>query len=208
MQRTICGSVLLCAVLMTAAAACAQQAHSNLLPGIASADVALTYNLERAKIASSNCGCFWLNGASAEVAVPVYRGFSAAASFGGATASNIAPGVDLSKFSYVFGPRYTYNISRYTDRYTKRHAAQIFGEALFGGAHGFNSVFPAAGGSTNTANSFAMQLGGGLDVALSRGFGVRALQLDYVRTSLSNNASNTQNDFRIAFGVTYRFAKH
>ncbi|MGP8259653.1 MAG: hypothetical protein ACLQM6_06830 [Acidobacteriaceae bacterium] len=208
MQRSLCGSVLLCGVLMTAAAACAQQTHPNLLPGIASADVALTYNLERAKVASSNCGCFWLNGASAEVAVPVYRGFSATGSFGGATASNIAPGVDLSKFTYVFGPRYTYNISRYTDRYTKKHAAQIVGEALFGGTHAFNSSFPAPGGAITSANSFAMQLGGGLDIALSRGFGVRALQLDYVRTSLSNNASNTQNDFRIAFGVTYRFAKH
>jgi len=85
MQRTIRGSVLLCGVLMTAAAACAQTgAIQSALPGIASADVAVTYSLERAKIASSNCGCFWLNGASAEVAVPVYRGVSAVGSFGGA----------------------------------------------------------------------------------------------------------------------------
>jgi hypothetical protein len=122
MQRTICGSVLLCGVLMTAAAAAhAQQAHHDLLPGIASADVALTYNLEQAKIASSNCGCFWLNGASAEVAVPVFRGFSAAGNFGGAAASNITPGVSLSKFSYVFGPRYTYDISRYSGHTRTQH---------------------------------------------------------------------------------------
>jgi len=203
MQRTICGSVLLCAVLMTTVAACAQQAHPNMLPGIASADVALTYNLERAKIASSNCGCFWLNGASAEVAVPFYPGISAVGSFGGATASNITPGVDLSKFTYVFGPRYTYDISRYSGIATRGHSTHLFGEALFGGTHAFNSSFPATGGAVPTANSFAMQLGGGIDVALSRGFGVRALQLDYIRTSLPNNASNTQNDLRIAFGVTY-----
>jgi len=193
---------------MTAAAAAhAQQAHHDLLPGIASADVALTYNLEQAKIASSNCGCFWLNGASAEVAVPVFRGFSAAGNFGGAAASNITPGVSLSKFSYVFGPRYTYDISRYSGIATRGHSTRLFGEALFGGAHGFNSVFPSTSGSTPTANSFAMQLGGGVDVALSHGFGVRALQLDYIRTRLPNNASNSQNDLRIAFGATYRIGK-
>jgi hypothetical protein len=192
---------------MTTAMAHAQQAQSNLLPGIASADVAVTYNLERAKIASSNCGCFWMNGASAEVAVPVYRSVSAVGSFGGATASNITPGVDLSKFTYVFGPRYTYDISHYTDRYTKKHAAQIYGEALFGGTHAFGSSFPATGGAIPTANSFAMQLGGGADVALSRGFGVRAFEVDYLRTSLPNNASNSQNDLRIAFGVTYHRGK-
>jgi len=192
---------------MTAAAACAQQAHPNLLPGIASADVAVTYSLERAKIASSNCGCFWLNGASAEVAVPVYRGVSAVGSFGGATASNITPGVDLSKFTYVFGPRYTYDISRYSGIATRGHSTHLYGEALFGGIHAFGSSFPATGGAVPTANSFAMQLGGGADVALSRGFGLRVLQLDYIRTSLPNNASNTQNDLRIAFGVTYRIGK-
>jgi hypothetical protein len=52
-----------------------------------------------------------------------------------------------------------------------------------------------------------MQLGGGVDVALSRGFGVRAIEVDYVRTSLPNNASNTQNDLKIAFGVTYHIGK-
>jgi len=208
MQRTICGSVLLCAVLMTTGVACAQQAHANLLPGIVSADVALTYNLERAKIASSNCGCFWLNGAGAEVAVPVYHGVSAVASFGGVTASNITPGVDLSKVSYVFGPRYTYDISHYSGIATRGHSTHLFGEALFGGTHAFNSSFPATGGAVSSANSFALQLGGGVDIALSRGFGVRALQVDYIRTSLPNNASNTQNDLRIAFGVTYHMGKH
>lgn len=207
MQRTICGSVLLCGVLMTAAMAHAQQAHPNLLPGIASADVAVTYNLERAKIASSNCGCFWMNGASAEVAVPFYPGFSAVGSFGGATASNITPGVDLSKFTYVFGPRYTYDISRYSGIATHGHSTHLFGEALFGGTHAFGSSFPATGGAVPTANSFALQLGGGVDVALSRGFGVRALQVDYIRTNLPNNASNSQNVLHIAFGVTYHIGK-
>ena len=207
MQRTICGSVLLCGVLMTAAMTQAQQAHPYMLPWATSADVAVTYNLERAKIASSNCGCFWMNGASAEGALNFRHNLGAVALLGGAHASNITPGVDLSKFTYLFGPRYSYDISRYTDRYTRKHAAQIFGEALFGGVHGFSSSFPAPSGVTSSANSFAMQLGGGLDLALKKGFGVRALELDYVRTSLPNNTSNAQNDLRIAFGASYHIGK-
>ena len=192
---------------MTTAAAHAQKAHTNLLPGIASADVAVTYNLERAKIASSNCGCFWMNGASVEVAVPFYPGISAVGSFGGATASNITPGVDLSKFTYVFGPRYTYDISRYTDRYTQKHAAHLFGEALFGGTHAFNSSFPATGGAAPTANSFALQLGGGWDIAITKHCAIRAFEADYIRTGLPNNAANNQNYLRLAFGVTYHFQR-
>ena len=34
--------------------------------------------------------------------------------------------------------------------------------------------------------------------------GVRVLELDFLRTSLPNNAANSQNDLRIAFGLSYR----
>jgi len=127
-------------------------------------------------------------------------------SLGGAHASNITPGVDLSKFTYVFGPRYTYDISRYSSIATRGHSTHLFGEALFGGTHAFSSSFPSPGSAVTSANSFVLQLGGGVDVALSRGFGVRALEVDYLRTSLPNNASNFQNDLRLAFGVTYHIS--
>jgi hypothetical protein len=39
---------------------------------------------------------------------------------------------------------------------------------------------------------------------LAKGFGLRALQLDYVRTSLPNASTNSQNDFRLGLGITYR----
>jgi peptidoglycan-associated lipoprotein len=106
--------------------------------------------------------------------------------------------VNLGKISYLAGPRYT--IAR-----TSR--VRIFAEGLFGGAHGFDSFFPSSGGLVPTANSFAMQFGGGMDVALRDGFGIRAIELDYVRTGLPNNDANSQNDLRIAFGVSYQFNK-
>jgi hypothetical protein len=33
---------------------------------------------------------------------------------------------------------------------------------------------------------------------------MRVLELDFVHTSLPNNAGNSQNDLRIGFGVTFR----
>lgn len=203
MHRSVLGSLLLGEVLMMAAMVHAQQARPYVLPGATSADVAVTYNLERAKVAASNCGCFWMNGGGVEGALNFRHGLGAVALLDADHASNITPGVGLSKFTYVFGPRYTFSpMRRQQQRQTR-----LFGEALFGAAHGFSSSFPAPGGTASSANSFAMQLGGGVDVAVGRGFGVRALEVDYVRTSLPNNASNSQNDLRLAFGITYHVGK-
>lgn len=192
MRGTICGSVLLAGAIMTAVAAAAQK------PSQVSTDLAVTYTLERSKTTGSGCNCFWLNGGSAEGAVTFYRGLGIAASFSGSAASNVAPGVNFAKLSYLAGPRLT--ISK---RYVR-----VFGEALFGGVHGFDSLFPATPTVTTTANAFALQAGGGMDVPLRRGFSVRALELDYVRTTLPNDASNSQNDLRLGFGIAYRLGRH
>ena len=42
-----------------------------------------------------------------------------------------------------------------------------------------------------------------MSLFFSKSWGVRLLEADYVRTSLPNNASNTQNDLRLAFGVIW-----
>ena len=159
--------------------------------------VAVTYDLERAKTAAIGGSGFWLQGGGVDMAIPFYKGFGIAGSFSGAHASNIRPGFNLGKLTYLVGPRYTFGGSR----------VQVFGEGLFGGVHAFDSVFPATGGVTSSANSFAMQFGGGVDVPLRNGFGLRALELDYVRTGLANNGTNSQNDLRLGFGMSYRFKR-
>jgi hypothetical protein len=164
--------------------------------GVGAPVISVTYNLERGK-AAMNGGGFWLQGAGADVALPVYSRFSIAGSLSGAHASNIQPGMDLNKLSYVAGPRFTYEISHFS----------IFGQGLFGGSHGFESIFPFPGAVKPSANSFAMQLGGGLDIFGENGLGVRAFELDYVRTGLPNNGTDTQNDLRLAFGLSYRFPR-
>jgi peptidoglycan-associated lipoprotein len=165
--------------------------------------VAFSLSLERAQVANVGCGCFWLQGGSTDVAVPFYRGLSIVGSFGGGSVSNIHPGgAGLSKLTYLGGPRYTFDTSHFAG---VPNGPQIFGEALFGGAHGFSSTFPAVGAVPTSANSFAMQFGGGVDLPLAKGIGVRLIEADYVRTSFPNNGSNTQNDLRIAFGISYNF---
>jgi hypothetical protein len=154
---------------------------------------AVTYDLERVKTAAIGGSDFWLQGGSVDLAIPFYKGLGVAGSFSGAHASNIQPGVNLSKLTYVAGPRYTFGGPH----------IQIFGEGLFGGAYAFDGIFPATGGVLASANSYAIQIGSGVDVPLRNGFGVRALEVDYVRTALPNNGTNSQNDLRLSFGLSY-----
>jgi hypothetical protein len=163
-----------------------------------------TYTTERAKIAATDCGCFWLRGGSADASIKLFHSLGIAAELTGLHKSGIGSGVDLNQISFMAGPRYTYRTHRWSDRFlSETRPSSIFGEALFGVAHGFNGVFPTSSGLVTSANSSSVQIGGGLNIALAHGFGVRAFELDYVRTSLPNDATGTQNDLRLAFGVTY-----
>jgi hypothetical protein len=103
---------------------------------------------------------------------------------------------------FAMGPRYTYSPAWSAHSMGKM---AIFGEGLFGGKHGFNTVFPSSRGALGAASSFAMQLGGGVDLRFARHLGVRAVEADYVRSTLPNGAANTQNDLRLAGGVVFHF---
>jgi hypothetical protein len=199
MSRTLWAGALLAGALACGPMAQAQQESRPL-----SVDLAVTYTGERAKIASTSCGCFWLQGGSVNGAITLFRGLGVAANLTGEHSPNIGPGVDLNKLAFMAGPRYTLRTARWTNRFLgAKHGTSVFGEALFGYAHGFNGIFPTSSGVEASANAFSMQIGGGLNVRIARNFGIRALELDYVRTSLPNSASNTQNDLRLNFGVSY-----
>jgi outer membrane immunogenic protein len=187
-------AALLLGVMAASGQAVAQQQQTPSKFHFGAPSVAVTYDFERAKVSNVSCGCFWLKGGSADLAVPFYRGLSVAGSIGGDHATG-NPGGGLSKISYMAGPRYTFGVP----------STRIFGEALFGGVHAFDGTFPATGAVPSSANSYAMQIGGGLDLMLHGGFALRAFEVDYVRTALPNNGSNTQNDLRLAFGLSYHF---
>jgi hypothetical protein len=196
--KTFWGSILLAGSLCATPLLQAQQVFHQL-----SGDLAVTYSIERAKIASIDCGCFWLQGGSVSGAISLFHGLGIAANFTGEHAANIAPGEDLSKIAFMAGPRYTLHASHGDGWFSEKRRITLFGEALFGVAHGFDSVFPTSSGFETSANSFSLQVGGGLNLGLTKHFGVRAFEADYVHTSLPNSLGNTQNDFRLAFGVTY-----
>jgi hypothetical protein len=173
-------------------------------PSTTTTDLAITYVAERAKIASIECGCFWLEGGSMNAAVTFYRGLGVAANITGGHASSVTPGVDLDKVSFMMGPRYTYRPDKWRG-HSFGQQVRIFGEGLAGGVHGFNTVFPTAGGVAGAASSFTFQVGGGLDWTIWRNIGIRVVEADYVRSTLPNGGNNTQHDLRLAAGISFHF---
>jgi hypothetical protein len=209
MRKTVARDTLLAGVFILAgAAACAQQAQPIARRSSLSIDLGLTYVAERAKIAPGNCGCFWPHGGGADAAITFGKGLGIAAVLNGDHASNIAPGVDVNRVAFMAGPRYTRRIHTWSADSQQERNLQFFGEGLFGVTHAFDGVYPASSGVTSSANAFAMQAGGGINLRLSKNFGLRLVQVDYARTTLPNNASNTQNDLRLAFGIAWHFTRH
>lgn len=96
--------------------------------------------------------------------------------------------------SYLFGPRVNF---RHFDHFVP------FAEAMFGAAHAGAQLT----GDT-TQSTFAMALGGGLDVVLTKYLAWRFFQADYLMTNFSGtlvNANARQNNFRIGTGAVLRW---
>jgi hypothetical protein len=197
------GSVLLASTyLISAAIALGQQSKGRGETPPVSADFSITYSMEQSQLAPGHCGCFWFQGAGADAAFTLWKGLGVAGAMTGQHA-NQAPGMDIDKIVYVLGPRYTF---AFRPHQAGLPPVQLFGEFLLGGLHGFNSIFPATTGLNPSATSFALQTGGGINAFVSKRFAVRAIEVEYLRTSLPNNYSNVQNDLRLGFGVTYHLS--
>jgi hypothetical protein len=204
MPGIYCRTVLLL-VTFSSLAGLAQQSTPVKRPP-ATIDIAFTYVAERAKIATEPCGCFWLQGAGMNGAVTFYRGLGVAANLTGGHASNVQDGVGLDKVYFMMGPRYTYQRKNWFGHDVGQNAGfRMFGEGLIGGVHAFNTVVPSSAGVAGAASSFVFQVGGGVDHTIRRGIGIRIVEADYVRSTLPNAASNTQHDFRLAAGISFRF---
>jgi hypothetical protein len=97
--------------------------------------------------------------------------------------------------TYLFGPRL--NLRRF-DHFVP------FGEVLFGAAHGSSQVT-----GDKSQGTFAMAIGGGVDVVLTRYLAWRFVQADYLMTNFSGSLlspSGRQNNFRVGTGVVFRWA--
>jgi len=97
--------------------------------------------------------------------------------------------------TYLFGPRLNF---RHFDHFV------LFGEVLFGGAHGTQQLT-----GDKSQGSFAMAVGGGLDVVLTKYLAWRFFEADYLLTNFSGSLlspDGRQNNFRIGTGVVIRWA--
>jgi hypothetical protein len=138
-----------------------------------------------------------LNGWNVTAKVNLNRWVGIDADFGGyygkAAATYSQPFVvsyarDFSIGTYLFGPRFSYRGNR---RLT------LFSHALLG------MVVLARLPIFNTSkSSFCQAYGGGLDINLAKHVAIRAMQADYVRSSLS---SKGENNFRLSTGLVFRF---
>jgi hypothetical protein len=195
--------LLLAAPLLLTSSLRAQALASTSTPGHQEVDLAVTYTAQHSNLVSNPT--FWQQGGSVELSAQVYRGFGVAANVTGTNVGNAAnSGVGLTMVTATFGPRYTWYRPSGAGR--KRSLA-IFGQGLIGEAHGFNSTFPTPSGLLTDYNSFGLEVGGGVDIGLSRHFAVRAIQADWLRTQFPNSTTNIQNSFRLGAGIVLRLPR-
>jgi opacity protein-like surface antigen len=168
-------------------------AHAQDVPKF---DLFAGYSYVRANPSTTGVDSFNLHGGDASIAYNANHWLSGVADFGGYHANNIlGTGVDGTLSTYLFGPRVSY---RRFERVTP------FGQVLFGVAHlgGDNGL-----GFSSSNNSFAMTVGGGVDVRVSHRFSLRPIQVDYLLTHFNefNLGAQNQNNLRVSTGVVFHF---
>lgn len=194
--------LLLAAPLVAIAGLKAQAVPAAGTSGRHETDVALNYTEQYSNLVSTPT--FWHGGGSIELSTQLYHGLGLTANVTGTQTNNAADSsIGLLLVTATFGPRYTYYRPLGSER---KHSLAIFGQALGGQAWGFDSYFPTSSGGQTDYISVAMQLGGGVDIALTRHLGIRAVQADWVRTQFPNGTTDVQNTLRLGAGVVFRFS--
>src|SRR5262249_25644047 len=101
--------------------------------------------------------------------------------------SGLSGNVQGNLFTYLFGPQLK----------VRAHRVQPFGSLLFGGAHtnvysnAFKELCQPLGGGCSlskapTAEAFAMQFGGGIDIPIGKTVSFRPGEISYLLTRFSN----------------------
>lgn len=119
----------------------------------------------------------------------------------------VSPSVSASGnlFTYMVGPQLR----------LPTHTIRPFGEFLFGGAHTnlYRNLYNAAGAVSTAVNnnSFAMAIGGGIDIRLSKHVSFRPFQMDYLLTSFKDSlvpgGNDHQNNWRYLAGINLTFGE-
>jgi hypothetical protein len=140
-------------------------------------------------IASTRLG---LNGWDASVSFLRFHHFSAEGDFAGHTLTNCdSTTFNCSNFSYMFGPRYNFGSGKLT----------FFAHGLVGQ----DRATLAYNGTTLTDTSISAAVGVGADYWVLRHVGVQLGPIDYNYARHLSSYGSSQNDFRAAAGVAFRF---
>lgn len=143
---------------------------------------------------------FGAHGGRADVSVGNWHNFALAAEFTREHAANLtSSGQGLTTYTYMAGPRYTLPFGR-----AEKRRVSVFVQALLGGVHASDSVFPNGASTQSTADGFALSAGGGVETRLKRAFALRLIQADYLYTRLPNANANYESSFRLGAGVVFR----
>jgi outer membrane protein with beta-barrel domain len=172
------------------------------LPAIAqesrTKDVSLEYSYIRANPATTGFPDFNANGGSASFAFNPRSWFGLAGEFSDYHVGQVgSTSVDTNLLTYMFGPQlYFHHFSRFTP----------FAQELLGAAHSSSTGF----GIPGSRNSFAMALGGGVDVPFRGHLSLRFGPVDYLMTDFRETAGiaggrKMQNNLRVSGGVRWRF---
>jgi opacity protein-like surface antigen len=97
-------------------------------------------------------------------------------------------------FSYLFGPRINFR--------RKRQTAIPFVHVLLGGLDANGNI-----GRVGSQTTFAMTVGGGVDLKVSPSVAIRPVQAEYLMTRFPDGLSNRQDNFRFGAGVDFRFGQ-
>lgn len=150
----------------------------------------------RSNAPPGQCDCFGANGGYVSAAYSLLPWFRIAGEVTGSHANHIGTlGQDLTLMTYTAGPQIVIPSGRF----------EFFGHGLFGAAHGSDSYFLSGSTVSSSATSFAISTGGGVDIGLTRHIGVRAAQVEYLRTSFPNAGNNIQNHTIFSAGLLLRF---
>jgi len=184
MRISIRGKALLAGVcILAGSAGWAQQSQKPVAQSKVSADLAVTFATERSQVVPGQSS-FWFKGGGADAAVNFWRGLGIAASLTGDTASNLAPGVNANKLTYLGGPRYTYTA-------WKGNAARLTSGGCRSSRRDSSARRTASTVSIRQARRpppaptrLPSRPAAALNLYLTRSLGIRLIEADYVRTAM------------------------
>ncbi len=117
------------------------------------------------------------------------------------SSSPLSGKINGNEFTYLFGPRLTFRNSS---------PFRPFFDLNFGGTRVSLSCSSntACNGTSFSKNAFALSVGGGFDIQLSKKFSLRPVQAEYLYTRFGNSCpltvctnNNNQNSFRLKSGI-------